>query len=171
MERTGSRTVYEGPIASVRIDEFRYPDGSTAERQIVSHPGTVAIVAHDDMHLYLVRQPREAVGEKVTLEVPAGILDVPGETPLECAERELAEEVGLAAEHWDELKRFYTSPGILEERVTFFLATGLRWVEHRPDPAERIEVAPWPLEDLDRAIAECEDAKSLIGLLLFARLR
>jgi ADP-ribose diphosphatase len=167
MERIGSKTVYEGPIASVRVDEFRYADGSTAERQVVTHPGAVAVVAHDEMHIYLVRQPREAVGEDATLELPAGKLDVPGESPLECAQRELAEEVGLAADDWNELKRFYTSPGILEEQVIVYLATGLSWVEHRPDPAERIEVAPWPLDDLDRAITECEDAKSLIGLLLF----
>ncbi|MGH2954848.1 MAG: NUDIX domain-containing protein [Solirubrobacterales bacterium] len=170
MERIGSRTVYEGPIASVRMDRFRHDDGTEAERQVVSHPGAVAVIAHDDVHIYLVRQPREAVGEEVTLELPAGKLDVPGEGPLECAQRELAEEVGLAAESWEELKRFYTSPGILEEQVIVYLATGLRWVEHRPDPAERIEVAPWPLDELDRAIEECDDAKSLIGMLLFRQL-
>jgi ADP-ribose pyrophosphatase len=167
VKRVGSRTVYEGPIASVRMDTFRHDDGSEAERQVVTHPGAVAVIAHDDVHIYLLRQPREAVGEETTLELPAGKLDVPGESPLECAQRELAEEVGLAAGEWEELKRFYTSPGILEEQVIVYLATRLQWVEHRPDPAERIEVAPWPLDDLDRAIAECEDAKSLIGLLLF----
>jgi 8-oxo-dGTP pyrophosphatase MutT (NUDIX family) len=171
MERIGSKTVYEGTIASVRIDRFRYEDGTESERQVVTHPGAVAVVAHDDVHIYLVRQPREAVAEDATLELPAGKLDVPGESPLECAQRELAEEVGLAAERWEELKRFYTSPGVLEEQVIVYLATQLRWVEHRPDEAERIEVAPWPLDDLGRAIAECDDAKSLIGLLLFAERR
>ena len=166
MERIGSKTVYEGKVASVRIDRFRYDDGSEAEREVVAHPGAVAVVAHDDVHIYLVRQPREAVGEAATLELPAGKLDVPGEAPLDCARRELAEEVGLQASEWTELKRFYTSPGFAEEQVTVYLATGLRWVEHRPDPDERIEVAPWPLDDLDGAIAECDDAKSLIGLLV-----
>src|SRR5687767_9723842 len=112
-ERTGSRTVYEGPIASVRIDSFRHADGSEAERQVVTHPGAVAIVAYDDVHVWLVRQPREAVGEW-TLELPAGKLDVPGESPIECARRELTEEVGLEASMWIELKRFYTSPGFAE---------------------------------------------------------
>ena len=166
MERIGSKTVYEGPIASVRIDRFRYADGTEAEREVVAHPGAVAVIAHDDVHVYLVRQPREAVAEEATLELPAGKLDVPGEAPVECARRELAEEVGLAAGRWTELKRFYTSPGFADEQVTLYLATGLRWVEHRSEPEERIEVAPWPLDDLDGAIAECDDAKSLIGMLV-----
>jgi 8-oxo-dGTP pyrophosphatase MutT (NUDIX family) len=166
VETIDSKTVYEGPVASVRIDRIRHADGTEVERQIVAHPGAVAVVAHDDVHIYLVRQPREAVGEDATLELPAGKLDVPGETPLDCARRELAEEVGLSAERWTELKRFYTSPGFAEEEVTVYLATALRWVEDRPEVDERIEVAPWPLDDLDGAIAESADAKSLIGLLM-----
>jgi ADP-ribose pyrophosphatase len=167
MERIGSRVVYEGPIGAVRIDEFRYPDGSTAQRQVVSHPGAVAIVAHDEEFVYLVRQPREAVGEDALLELPAGKLDVEGESPLECARRELIEEIGMAAREWRELKRFYTSPGFAEEEMTVFLAIGLERVEHERDPEERIEIAPWPLAELDAAIESCADAKSLIGLLLF----
>ena len=167
MERIGSRTVYEGAIARVRIDEFRYPDGSSATREVVSHPGAVAIIAWDRSHLYLVRQPREAVGEESLLELPAGKLDVEGESPLECARRELAEEVGKAAGSWEELKRFYTSPGFAEEEVVLFLASDLSEVDHAPDAEERIEIVPWPLAELDNAIAECRDGKSLIGLLLF----
>jgi ADP-ribose pyrophosphatase len=167
MERIGSRVEYEGPIATVRIDEFRYPDGSTAERQVVSHPGAVAMLAHDGETLYLVRQPREAVGEDALLELPAGKLDVEGESPLECAQRELVEEIGMRASEWRELKRFYVSPGFAEEEVTLFLATGLERVDgHAPDPAERIEIVPWPLADLDGAIDACADAKSLVGMLL-----
>ncbi|MDX6652612.1 MAG: hypothetical protein QOJ38_1393 [Solirubrobacterales bacterium] len=165
-ERTGSKTVYEGAIASVRVDEFRYEDGSTAEREIVEHPGAVAVVCHDDLHVYLVRQPREAVGETDLLELPAGKLDEQGESPLECARRELVEEIGKEASDWRELKRFYTSPGFADEQVHVFLATGLRDVDYEPDPNERIEVVPWPLSDLDGAIEACEDSKSLIGLLL-----
>ena len=105
MERIGSKTVFEGNIARVRHDEFRYPDGSVSEREIVGHPGAVAMVAHDDLHVYLVRQPREAVGEESLLELPAGKLDVPGESELDCAKRELAEEIGKGASEWKELKR------------------------------------------------------------------
>ena len=166
MQRIDSKTVYEGPIANVRIDEFRYPDGSTSERQIISHPGAVAIVAHDQETLWLVRQPREATGEAALLELPAGKLDVEGESKLECAQRELVEEIGKSASEWRELKCFYTSPGFAEEEVTVFLATGLEDAEHEPDPEERIEIVAWPLADLDGAIDACIDSKSLIGMLL-----
>jgi 8-oxo-dGTP pyrophosphatase MutT (NUDIX family) len=96
---------------------------------------------------------------------------VPGESPLDCAKRELAEEVGKAASEWRELKRFYTSPGFAEEQVIVYLATGLEAADAEPDTEERLEVVTWPLDDLDLAIAECADAKSLIGLLLFKELR
>jgi 8-oxo-dGTP pyrophosphatase MutT (NUDIX family) len=171
VERIDSKVVYEGKIATVRLERFRYPDGSTGEREVVEHPGAVAMIAHDDLHIYLVRQPREAVGEEALLELPAGKLDVEGESPLECAERELAEEIGKTADDWRELKRFYTTPGFAAERVTVFLATGLHDVKHEPDPEERIEIVPWPLSELDRAIEACEDSKSLIGLMLFFELR
>jgi 8-oxo-dGTP pyrophosphatase MutT (NUDIX family) len=170
-ERTGGETVYEGKIVDVRVETFRYPDGETAEREIVAHPGAVAVVAHDDEHVWLVRQPREAVGEPDLLELPAGKLDVEGESPLDAMKRELVEEVGKQATDWRELKRFYTSPGFAREEVRIFVATGLRDTDHEPDPGERIEIVAWPLAELDRAIAECTDSKTLIGLLLFARER
>jgi ADP-ribose pyrophosphatase len=170
VERISSRTVYEGRIVDIRIDEFRYDDGETAEREIAVHPGAVGILAHDDETLYLVRQPREAVGEPALLEVPAGKLDVEGETPLECAQRELGEEIGMTAASWSELKRFYTTPGFAQEEVTLFVATGLEEIEgHEPDPEERLELVRWPLADLDAAIAECADSKTLIGMLLLRR--
>jgi 8-oxo-dGTP pyrophosphatase MutT (NUDIX family) len=171
VERVSSKVVYEGPIATVRIDEFRHRDGSVAERQVIGHPGAVAMVAHDERFVYLVRQPREAVGEPDLLELPAGKLDVEGEAPLDCARRELAEEIQKGAARWSELKRFYTSPGLAEEEVIVYLATELDDAEVEPDPGERIEVVPWPLEDLDGAIAACNDSKSLIGLLLFRQMR
>jgi 8-oxo-dGTP pyrophosphatase MutT (NUDIX family) len=171
VERIDSRIVYEGKIATVRVERFRHSDGSTSEREVVEHPGAVAMVAHDDLHIYLVRQPREAVGADELLELPAGKLDVPGESPLECAQRELAEEAGKSAGSWQALKRFYTTPGFAAEQVTVFLATDLNDVEHEPSGEERIEIVPWPLSELDRAIEVCEDAKSLIGLMLFFELR
>jgi ADP-ribose pyrophosphatase len=119
----------------------------------------------------MVRQPREAVGEAGLLELPAGKLDVDGETPLECAQRELGEEVGRSAGDWRELKRFYTSPGFATEEVHLFLATELYEVESEPSPGERIEVVEVPLDELDGAIAQCNDAKSLVGLLMLKELR
>jgi 8-oxo-dGTP pyrophosphatase MutT (NUDIX family) len=167
MERISSKTVYEGRIASVRIDEFRYEDGETVEREIVTHDAVVAMLAHDERHVHLVRQPREAVGEPALLEIPAGKLDVEGESPFECAKRELAEEIGKAAAGWRELKRFYTSPGFAEEEVTLFEATELSDAEDaKPIESERIEIVEWPLADLDSAIEQCHDSKSLIGLLI-----
>ena len=166
MERISSERVYEGKIASVRVYEFRYPDGETAKREIVAHPGAVGVVAHDERFVYLVRQPREPVGEDALLEVPAGKLDVEGESPLETAKRELAEEIGKRAESWRELKRFYTSPGFADEEVQLFVATELSDADAQADEGERIEVVEWPLDDLDAAIEQCTDSKSLIALLL-----
>jgi 8-oxo-dGTP pyrophosphatase MutT (NUDIX family) len=171
VERIDSKTVYEGKIARVREDRFRHADGSIVEREVVGHPGAVAMIAHDDLHIYLVRQPREAVNEESLLELPAGKLDVPGESPLDCAERELAEEIGKRASQWSELKRFYTSPGFAEEEVIVYVATDLEDASAESDEEERLEVVAWPLAELDRAIEECRDAKSLIGMLLFRELR
>jgi 8-oxo-dGTP pyrophosphatase MutT (NUDIX family) len=166
MERINSRTTYEGKQISVRIDEFRYDDGTTSEREVVAHPGAVVILAHDENVLYMVRQPREAVGEASMLELPAGKLDVEGETPLECAQRELVEEVGVKASEWRLLKSFYTSPGFTDEQAHLFSATGLSRVDPEPTEGERIEIVEHPLDQLDVAIEECVDAESLVGLLL-----
>jgi ADP-ribose pyrophosphatase len=166
MKRTGSRITHEGEVISVRVDEVEYEDGSTAKREVVVHPGAVAILAHDERRLYMVRQPREAVGEDSLLELPAGKLDVEGESPLQCAQRELGEEVGLEAARWRELKRIYTSPGFSDEQVYIFVATELTEVGARPDEGERIEVVEVALDEIDDAIEACADAKSLVGLLL-----
>ncbi len=171
LERIDSEVRYEGKIVTVREDTYRYEDGSTAEREIVVHPGAVAVVAYDDLHVWLVRQPREAVGEPDLLELPAGKLDVEGESPLDAMKRELVEEIGKEAGEWRELKRIYTSPGFAQEEVWIFLASELRSVEHDPDPDERIEVVAWALDDLEGAIEASADSKTLIGLMLFAELR
>ena len=166
-KRISTEILFGGQIATVRRDRIRYEDGSEADREVVVHPGAVAIVAHDGDELYLVRQPREAVGEPELLELPAGKLDVEGEEPLQTAKRELAEEVGLEASEWRELKRFYTSPGFAQETVILYEATGLSAIpDHQPIAEERIEIVRWPLTDIDAAVGECTDAKSLIGLLL-----
>jgi len=105
-----------------------------------------------------------------SLEIPAGKLDVPGESPLAAAQRELAEEIGKQAAHWSDLKAFYTSPGFSDEHIWIYLARDLSPApETEPDEDERIEIVPWPLDQVDAAIAECEDSKSLIALLWLAR--
>ena len=166
LKRIGQRLVYKGPIASVRMDTFQYADGKQDTRQIVIHPGAVGIVAHDGKDLYMVRQPREAVEEEALLEIPAGKLDVEEESPLEAAQRELAEEIGKSAGDWRELRTFYASPGFATERIHLFLATELYDVDEEKLDEERIEIVRVPLEELDQTIAECRDAKSLVGLLM-----
>jgi len=166
-EQVGSETIWSGHIGTVRVERYRHADGEVVTRENVAHPGAVAIVAVDEAHVWLIRQPREICGEQALLEVPAGKLDGDGEDPIAAAERELAEEVGKAAGRWEHLKTIYTSPGFTDERIDVFLAADLRDVERPPvEEDERIEVVAWPLARLDDAIAACSDAKSLVGLLL-----
>ena len=163
------RTVWAGHIVSVQEAEFRYvEDGKQVTREIVRHPGAVGTVAVEDDHVWLVLQPRQAVGEPDMLEIPAGKLDVDGEAPEENARRELAEEIGKQAERFEPLRTsFFTSCGVMDEEMHLFLATGLSDVPHADSGEdERIEVVAWPLDRLDEAIARSRDAKTIIGLLL-----
>jgi ADP-ribose pyrophosphatase len=168
VERVGGKTVYSGRLIEVRVERFRHADGEEVEREIVRHRGAVGILAYDEERVWLVRQPRETV-ERELLEIPAGRLDVEGETPLQAARRELAEEVGLGAERWDPIASVYTSAGFTDELVHLFAATGLREASAESEENERIEIVPWPLERVDDAIAECRDAKTMIALLWLAR--
>jgi 8-oxo-dGTP pyrophosphatase MutT (NUDIX family) len=169
-ERLSAQTVHEGKLFTVRTGEFRHEDGAVVEREWVEHQGAVGVVAHDGERVWLVRQPREAIGEPDLLEVPAGKLDEEGESPLDTAQRELAEEIGKAAGHWEPLARFYTSPGFCDEEVHVFLATGLTDVRQPAvEEDERIEVVTHPLDDLDGLIDGVRDSKTLIGLLELRR--
>ncbi len=165
--RIGSKVIWSGRIATVRIDRFRYDDGGQAEREIVAHPGAVAVVAHDGEQLYLVAQPRESVGAEALVEIPAGKLDEQGESPLDTAKRELAEEVGKSARSWRHLTTCYTSPGFTDEEVHLNLATDLENAAASAGEDERIDIHTLPLDRIDEAIASSRDAKSLIGLLWF----
>jgi ADP-ribose pyrophosphatase len=172
-ELIGEEVGWEGRIVRAGTQQFRHADGEEVTRDKVWHPGAAGILAVDDTHVWLTRQPREAAGAQASLELPAGKLDVEGESPLEMAQRELSEEIGKRADHWRELFSFYTSPGFSDERVWVYLATGLSDATDgaRADDDERIEIVPWALDGIDAALAECEDSKSLIGLLwLKARL-
>ncbi len=168
-EALGGETVYSGRIVDVRVERFRHADGEVVSREVVRHRGAVAILAHDDEHMWLVRQPREAVGVPDLLELPAGRLDVDGEAPLEAAQRELAEEVGRGARSWEPIVTYYTGAGFTDERVHLFYATELYDAHGHSDEVERIEIVPWPLTELAQAIEQCVDAKTLIGLLWLAR--
>jgi len=166
VDTVNSETVFRGRVIEVALKTYRRADGSEYERDVVEHPGAVGIVAHDERFVYLVRQPREAIGAEGSLEIPAGTDDEEGESALQCAVRELAEEVGLAAEQWTELHTIEMTPGYSDERLVLFEATGLSQASAEPDEDEQIEIVRLPLAELDRAVAEVSDAKTLIGLLL-----
>jgi 8-oxo-dGTP pyrophosphatase MutT (NUDIX family) len=170
-EPIGSEVMWQGQIIKAGVQHFRHADGAVVARDKVWHPGAVGILAVDDEHVWLTRQPREAAGLTASLEIPAGKLDVPGEEPVAAARRELAEEIGKQAARWEPLPAFYTSPGFADERLWLYLARDLSDTEGVADAEEdeRIEIVAWPLDRLDDAIAESEDSKTLIALLWLAR--
>jgi ADP-ribose pyrophosphatase len=172
-ERIATETIHEGRILTLTSETYRYADGQTAEREIVHTTGAAAIVAVDDEHVWLVRQPREPVGDPDSLELPAGRIDGDGEDPLGTAQRELAEEIGLSAKRWTELKAYRSSVGMTDEVVHLFLAEDLAEAQgdHDSGEDERIELVRWPLADLAGAIEAVSDSKTLIGLLLLERRR
>lgn len=170
----GSETVYTGPIFTVRRDEVVFPDGGSATRDVVTHDGAVAVVpVDDDGNVVLIEQYRHAVGEMLW-EVPAGLLDVAGEHPLQAARRELAEEVGLAADRWHTLVDLVSAPGFCNERVRVFLARGLSPVD-RPEgftlehEEASVEVHRVPIADAVAAVHGGQVVNSLaVGALLAA---
>lgn len=165
MEHLGTKPLYEGRHVDFVAKTYRRADGTEVEREIVEHPGSVAVLAHDDEFAYLVTQPREAVEEDELLEIPAGTLDVEGESELECAQRELAEEAELRAEEWKVLHVIYPSPGFLTEKVTIFEATALSPAEGQRDDDEEIEIVRLDLAEIDNALPQIRDATTVIALL------
>lgn len=169
-ERTISSThPWTGRRIGVRIDEVERADGRRTKREIVEHPGAVAILAWDGERLAMVRQWRHATGE-ILLEIPAGTLE-PDEPPAETARRELAEEVGLAAEDWEEGPRFYTAPGFCTELMHLYLATGLSDATAEADEDEELEPLWMTLGDALAAIDDgrIRDAKTIAGVGWLAR--
>ena len=165
-----SSYIHRGRRINLRSDRIRAPSGQELIREVVEHPGAVAIVALDaEGQVILVRQYRHAVG-RTLLEIPAGTLE-PGEDPLECARRELEEETGYAAARWERIAGFYSSPGFCDEYLTIFQATGLSATPTRPDPDEIQGLVCVPLSETPRLIASGEicDSKSIIGLLTVAQ--
>jgi ADP-ribose pyrophosphatase len=163
LQPDSARTVYNGNLFDVTVERW-----GEHEREIVEHPGAVAIVAVDEEGLItLVRQRREAARKKL-LELPAGTLEA-DEEPLASARRELAEETGLAGGAWRELAVFYTTPGFCRERMHLFLADGLERGDANPESDEELELVRWHPHDIARNLNGIEDAKTLLGLLLYLR--
>jgi 8-oxo-dGTP pyrophosphatase MutT (NUDIX family) len=169
MERTLHTTrAFAGRLIRVRVDEVERPDGRRATREIVEHPGAVAILAWDGSRLAMVRQWRHAAGDML-LEIPAGTMEA-GEEPLATARRELAEETGFGAESWVGGPSFFTAPGFCTERLTLFLATDLHEVDTTAPDDEQIERLWLPIGDALASIEDgrVADAKSIAGILWLA---
>lgn len=165
-----SETVYVGRVLAVRLDHVVMPGGRVAQREIVEHPGAVAIVPlHDDASVVMIDQYRHAVGRRLR-ELPAGLLDTPGEDPVATARRELLEEVGCTAQDWSVLVDVVSSPGFSDEAVRVFLARGLTEIG-RPaggdDEEADLSVVRVPLADAVRQVlaGEIVNASTVAELL------
>ncbi|MBX5436909.1 MAG: NUDIX hydrolase [Alicyclobacillaceae bacterium] len=160
------RLIYDGRIIQVHELTVQLPGGGTSTREVVYHPGAVAVLAEPEPgRLLFVEQFRKAPGEML-LELPAGKLD-PGEPPLACAKRELAEETGYRAAEWTPLCSFYTSPGFANECITLFAARDLQAGAAKPDEDEYVRVTTRSRTDVEKLLqqGQIRDAKTLVGVL------
>ena len=161
MQPDSTQTVWKGKLLAVTVEQW-----GAHEREIVEHPGAVAIVAVDtEGELAFVRQLREATRTRL-LELPAGTCE-PGEEPLATARRELREECGLSGGTWTRLGGFWTTPGFSREYMHVFLAEGVERGDAAPEADEDLELVRRPAADVESLIPEIEDAKTLAGLLLY----
>jgi 8-oxo-dGTP pyrophosphatase MutT (NUDIX family) len=168
-EVLSSETVYEGRIISLRKDDVAMPGDTSSQRDVVVHPGAVGVVALDqDDRVLLVNQYRHPVRARLD-ELPAGLLDKPGEPALDAARRELAEEAGLAADTWHVLVDAYSTPGMADEAIRVFLARDLREVDQDVQEHEEADMSTaWvPLEEAVRRVlaGELQNGMAVQGLL------
>jgi ADP-ribose pyrophosphatase len=156
--------IFQGKIISLQVDDVRLPNGETATREIVKHPGAVAVLAVYEGKMVVVEQYRKPL-EKSQVEIPAGKLD-PGENPLEAAHRELQEETGFTCGSIRLVSSFYTSPGFADELIHLYYADELTAGEGRPDDDEFLECETITLEEAKQMMAEgrISDAKTMIAV-------
>ncbi|MDE0546669.1 NUDIX hydrolase [Microbacterium sp. C7(2022)] len=164
-----SETVYEGRVWNIRRDEVTY-NGDTIVREYMDHTGAVAVLALDDEdRVLLIKQYRHPVRVR-DWEIPAGLLDIAGENPLDSARRELAEEADLVADRWNVLAEFYTTPGGSDEAIRIYLARGLSPASEtfaREDEEADIEVKWVPLDEVVEAILarRVQNPSLVVGVL------
>lgn len=162
-----SDKIYEGKILNLRVETVELPDKKYSKREIVEHPGGVAVIPiTEGGSIILVKQYRKAV-EKFLLEIPAGKLEI-NEEPRVTAIRELKEETGYSTDNMEYLMEFYTSPGFTNEKIYLFLATDLVEGEASPDSGEFIEIEKYDIDLLIKMIerGEITDSKTIIGINL-----
>ena len=165
-QMVSSQTIFEGKIIKVTLDQARLPDGALAAREVVYHPGGVAVLALDeDQTVYLVKQFRYPI-QQLLLELPAGKLDGP-EDHLLAAKRELSEETGLEAEEWTYMGSILASPGFCTERLHMYLARKLSHKKQHLDEDEFLNVVPIPFDALVRQVMDGsqDDAKTVAAVL------
>lgn len=164
-ERIRGEVLFKGLMLRLERDAVRLPNGQETSREVIRHPGAVAIIALQDQKVLMVRQYRYAIAQE-TLEIPAGKLD-PNETPEACAQRELREETGYRGT-MEHISTFYTTPGFTDEVMHLFSARDLVWDPLAPDDDEFIGVEriPWNEAVQKAQRSEFNDAKTILGILL-----
>ena len=175
-DQLASRRIYTGRVLNLDVDTVSYPDGTSGELEMIRHPGAAAVLpvlsADDaaDPQLLLIRQYRYAAGGPIW-EIPAGRLE-PGESPEECARRELLEEAGATARRWKRLTTVYTTPGFTDERIHLFAAFDLvvKPESQRREPDEFMELKAMPTSQVLGMVREGElvDGKTAVAVLFFA---
>lgn len=160
-----SERIFEGKVITLQVDEVELPNGNLSKREIVRHPGAVAVIAvTPEEKMVLVRQFRKPL-EKTILEIPAGKLEK-GEEPIDCARRELTEETGYQAMSMEHVSSFYTSPGFADELIHIYEATGLTAGEAKPDHDEFVDLIEVSLEEAKGYIlsGDIMDAKTVFAI-------